>query len=308
MRHASAPLHRRLAREMRKSYQLYLIFLPALLYVLVYEYYPMYGVQIAFRNYVPARGIWDSKWVGFSHFTRFFNSYYFTITLKNTLTLSLLNLALGFPLPILLAILITELNSRPFRKSLQLISYAPHFISSVAVVGIIQVMFASQGLVNGVLGRLGLGSVQYLSSPKAFVWLYVLSGVWQNAGWNSVIYFSTLAGVDPQMYEAAYIDGANKVQRIWYIDLPSILPTMIILLILRSGQIMSVGYEKVYLMQNALNASTSEIISTYVYKMGLQKAQYSFSSAVGLFNSAINLVLLLSVNMISRRVNQTSLW
>lgn len=295
-------------RDLRRNYQLYIIFLPALIYLLIFSYVPMYGVQIAFKNYIPARGILGSKWVGLSHFTRFFNSYYFDIALRNTLTLSLLSLVLGFPMPILLALMFTELNSTRLRKGAQMISYAPHFISTMAIVGILQVLFSSTGLVNGVLARLGMDKVELLGDPNAFVWMYVLSGVWQGAGWGSVIYFAALSNVDPGLYEAARIDGASKLQKIWYIDLPSILPTMVIMLILRCGQIMSVGYEKVYLMQNSLNASTSEIISTYVYKVGLQQAQYSFSAAVGLFNSVINMILLVSVNMISRRVNETSLW
>lgn len=299
---------RNLKEDLRRNYQLYIIFLPALAYFVIFHYLPMYGVQIAFRNYLPARGIWGSEWWGMYHFERFFRSYNSTTVILNTLKISLLSLVLGFPCPVILALLINELRFKRFQKSLQMISYAPHFVSTVAIVGMITIMFSNQGLVNAVARRLGLPYTNLLISPTSFVWIYVLSGIWQGMGWGSVIYFSVLAGIDVSMHEAAYIDGATKMQRILYIDLPSIAPTMVIMLILNCGSIMSVGYEKIYLMQNPLNLSASEIISTYVYKMGLINSDFSYSAAIGLFNSVVNLVLLVLVNTIARKISDNSLW
>lgn len=299
---------RNLKEDLRRNYQLYIIFLPALAYFVIFHYLPMYGVQIAFRNYLPARGIWGSEWWGMYHFERFFRSYNSTTVILNTLKISLLSLVLGFPCPVILALLINELRFKRFQKSLQMISYAPHFVSTVAIVGMITIMFSNQGLVSAVARRLGLPYTNLLISPTSFVWIYVLSGIWQGMGWGSVIYFSVLAGIDVSMHEAAYIDGATKMQRILYIDLPSIAPTMVIMLILNCGSIMSVGYEKIYLMQNPLNLSASEIISTYVYKMGLINSDFSYSAAIGLFNSVVNLVLLVLVNTIARKISDNSLW
>lgn len=299
---------RNLKEDLRRNYQLYIIFLPALAYFIIFHYLPMYGVQIAFRNYLPARGIWGSEWWGMYHFERFFRSYNSTTVILNTLKISLLSLVLGFPCPVILALLINELRFKRFQKSLQMISYAPHFVSTVAIVGMITIMFSNQGLVSAVARRLGLPYTNLLISPTGFVWIYVLSGIWQGMGWGSVIYFSVLAGIDVSMHEAAYIDGATKMQRILYIDLPSIAPTMVIMLILNCGSIMSVGYEKIYLMQNPLNLSASEIISTYVYKMGLINSDFSYSAAIGLFNSVVNLVLLVLVNTIARKISDNSLW
>ena len=297
-----------LRRDLRQNYQLYLIFLPALAYFIIFHYAPMYGVQIGFRNFVPARGIWGSEWWGTYHFERFFRSYSSQSIIWNTLRISLLSLVLGFPCPVILALLINELRQKRFKKALQMISYAPHFISTVAIVGMISIMFSNQGLVNALVKRTGGTYQNLLMTPEGFLWIYVLSGVWQGMGWGSVIYFSVLSGVDPGMHEAAYMDGATKLQRILHIDIPSIAPTMVIMLILNCGSIMSVGYEKIYLMQNSLNVSASEVISTYVYKMGLINMDYSYSAAVGLFNSVVNMVLLLFVNTIARKVSDTSLW
>lgn len=298
----------RIKKDIVKNWPYYVIFLPALIYLLVYHYYPMYGLQIAFRNYVPARGIMGSRWVGMGHFARFFRSYNSTSIIINTLRVSFLTLILGFPFPILLALVVNSLRGRYLKKGLQMISYAPHFISTVAMVGMINVLLANQGVVNSVIQELGGSRVDFLSKPASFIWVYVISAVWQTTGWNSVIYFSVLAGIDPQLHEAACIDGANRLQRIWHVDLPGIMPTMIVMLILNCGNIMTIGWEKIFLMQNPLNLSTSEVISTYVYKIGLQNAEYSYSTAVGLFNSAVNLVLIVSVNAIAKRFNNTSLW
>lgn len=299
---------RNLRRDLRRNYQLYLIILPALAYFIIFHYVPMYGVQIAFRNFIPARGIWNSEWWGMYHFQRFFRSYSSVSLILNTLKISVLSLVLGFPCPIILAILINELRGRRFKKTLQMISYAPHFISTVAIVGMITIMFSNQGPVSALYQRLGKSYSNLLTDPNSFVWIYVLSGVWQGMGWGSVIYFSVLAGVDVTMHEAAYIDGATKFQRILYIDIPSITPTMVIMLIMNCGSILSVGYEKIYLMQNPLNLASSEVISTYVYKMGLLNADFSYSAAIGLFNSVVNLILLVTVNTIARKVSDNSLW
>lgn len=299
----------KLKRDLFRNWQLYLIFLPVLVYYIVFHYAPMYGVQIAFRNFIPARGIWNSEWWGLYHFERFFRSYNSRTIIFNTLRLSLMSLVLGFPMPILLAILINELRLSRFKRTLQMISYAPHFISTVAIAGMITILFSSQGPVAALMRR--MGSADYtnlLTSPTAFVWIYVLSGMWQGMGWGSVIYFSVLSGIDTSLHEAAYIDGATKLQRILHIDIPSIAPTMIIMLILNCGSILSVGYEKIYLLQNSLNLSTSEVISTYVYKIGLINADFSYSAAIGLFNSVVNLTLLVLVNTIARKVGENSLW
>ena len=299
---------RSLKRDLVSNWQLYLIFLPALVYYIVFHYTPMYGVQIAFRNFIPARGIWKSEWWGIYHFQRFFRSYNSRTIIRNTLRISVMSLVLGFPCPILLALLVNELRFSRFKKILQMVSYAPHFISTVAIAGMLTILFSNQGPVAALVRSSGQSYDNLLVKPVGFLWIYVLSGVWQGMGWGSVIYFSVLSGVDVSMHEAAYIDGASKLQRIIHIDIPSIVPTMTIMLILNSGSILSVGYEKIYLLQNSLNLSMSEVISTYVYKMGLLNADFSYSAAIGLFNSAVNLVLLVCVNTVARRVGETSLW
>lgn len=299
---------RALKEDFRRNYQLYIIFLPALAYFIIFHYLPMYGIQIAFRNFIPAKGIWASEWWGTYHFERFFRSYNSKKIIFNTLKISLMSLVLGFPCPIILALLINELRSKRFQKSLQMISYAPHFISTVAIVGMLTIMFAKQGPVSALARQMNIPYSNQLLDPEKFVWIYVLSGIWQGMGWGSVIYFSVLSSIDVAMHEAAHSDGATKLQRIWYIDLPTIAPTMVIMLILNCGSIMSVGYEKIYLMQNPLNLSSSEVISTYVYKMGLVNSDFSYSAAIGLFNSAVNLVLLVSVNTLARKISNNSLW
>lgn len=299
----------RLKYDLRHNWQLYLIFLPALVYYIIFHYAPMYGVQIAFRNYIPAKGIWKSEWWGLYHFERFFRSYNSRTVIFNTLRISLLSLILGFPCPILLALLVNELRFAWLKKTIQMISYAPHFISTVAIAGMLTILFSVQGPVAALCSRMGNETyVNLLTKPKGFLWIYVLSGVWQGMGWGSVIYFSVLSGIDVALHEAAYIDGATKMQRIIHIDIPSIAPTMVIMLILNCGSILSVGYEKIYLLQNSLNLSMSEVISTYVYKMGLINADFSYSAAIGLFNSIVNLALLVLVNTIARHVGENSLW
>jgi len=269
----------------------------------------MYGVQIAFKDYRIGKGIWGSSWVGFKHFTKFLSNPASRDLIKNTLTLSVYTLIVGFPFPIIFAMTMNELRSNRYKRVVQTISYAPHFISVVVMVSMLTMFLDSRvGIVNKLLGYLGLGPYPFMTKAPWFPSIYVFSGIWQNIGWNSVIYLSALAGVDPELHEAAMIDGATRLQRLWYINLPWLLPTVTIMLILQTGNLMTVGFEKVYLMQNPLNTATSEIISTFVYKMGLLYNQYSFSTAIGLFNSIINLILLFSVNSIVKRLGSSSLW
>lgn len=303
------PKNRKLLRRILMSWQLYVMLLPAVIYLIIFNYIPMYGVQIAFKNFRPSLGIWDSKWVGFEHFMRFFNSPSFLAILKNTLLLSIYSLAASFPIPILLALAMNSVENKFFKKSVQTITYAPHFISTVVIVGMLSVFLSeTAGVANVLMKNLGFNAVGFLTKPDFFRSLYVWSGVWQNMGWSSIIYLAALSSVDPELIEASIVDGANKLKRIWYIDIPCILPTIIMLLILNTGKIMSVGFEKVFLMQNPLNLTTAEVISTYVYKRGLVDSQYSFATAVGLFNSIINIILLSTVNKISKKVSETSLW
>lgn len=293
----------------KKYWQYYLLLLPALIWFVIFCYGPMYGVQIAFKNFIATKGIWGSEWVGFEHFIRFFQSYYFTELLKNTLVISIYGLIVGFPLPILLALGLNELKNGKFKRTVQTITYAPYFISIVVMCGmLIAFLSPSTGIVNKFIEALGGEPIAFISKEEWFPTIYVLSNVWQATGWGSIIYLAALAGVDLQLHEAATIDGATRLQRLIYINIPHIAPTMILLLILNAGNILSVGYEKIYLLQNSLNSSTSEVISTYVYKTGLISAQYSFSAAVGLLNSVVNLILLVSVNWISKKVSETSLW
>lgn len=292
-----------------KSWRLYLMCLPAVIYFLIFAYKPMYGIIIAFKDYSMRQGILGSPWIGFENFERLFSSYWFPIILKNTLTLSILTLILGFPIPIILALVLNEVkNSRP-RKGFQTISYAPHFISTVVLCGMLTLFLSpSSGVINKMITMLGGESINFLQEPEMFKWVYVLSGVWQEMGWGSIIYFATLSGVDRALLEAADIDGATRLQKIWYINLPVLVPTILILLILNCGSLLSVGYEKVFLLQNATNLSASEVISTFVYKSGLEKADFSFGAAADLFNSVVNTIVLLTANMISKRTTKTSLF
>jgi len=269
----------------------------------------MYGVQIAFKNFNAAKGILGSPWVGFYHFQRFFRNYNFVTLISNTITLSVYNLAASFPAPIILALLLNEVTNSKFKRIVQTVTYAPHFLSTVVVAGMLTTFLSPKtGIVNHLIAALGGERIYFMGEAAWFKHIYVWSGVWQHTGWSAIVYLAALTSVDQQLHEAAIIDGANKLQRIWYINIPTILPTAIILLILNLGQIMNVGFEKVFLLQNDLNLKSSDVISTYVYRMGLIGAQYSFSTAVGLFNSVINFILIVLVNYISRKVNEVSLW
>nr|WP_240762852.1 ABC transporter permease subunit [Paenibacillus thalictri] len=292
-----------------KNWELYVLISPVLAYFFIFHYLPMYGVQIAFKDFIAVKGITDSPWVGLKHFQRFFDSYYAWRLIRNTVGISLFQLAVGFPIPIVLAILMNELRSVRFRKTVQTVTYAPHFLSAVVLVGMMMAFLSPRnGLLNQLIVTFGGEPIAFFSEAGWFKTLYVLSDVWQNAGWASIIYMAALAGIDQQLYEAAVVDGANKFRKIIHITLPSLMPTAIVLLILNVGQLMSVGFEKVFLMQNDLNREASEVISTYVYTQGLLGAQYSFSAAVGLFNSLVNFFMLISVNHLSKKVSQTGLW
>ncbi len=294
-------------RKIKINWQLYLLLAPGLIYFLVFKYYPMYGLQIAFKNFRAVDGIFGSEWVGFEHFTRFFNSYYFWDLIKNTLTINLYALAL-FPISIIVALSLNELRDGKFKKTAQTITYAPHFISVVVFVGmIIAFLNPSTGIVNNFLQFLGFEPINFMTEPAWFKTIFVWSNEWQNLGWGAIIYLAALAGVDPQLHEAAKVDGATRLQRIWHVNIPSIMPTIIILLILNMGNLMSIGFEKILLMQNELNLSSSQVIQTYVYETGLLHGQYSYSTAVGLFNSVINFIILIIFNRLARRTG-TSLW
>ncbi len=297
-------------KSLKDNWVVYLFWLPAIIYIIVFAYAPMYGIQIAFRNYRFADGFFGSEWVGLKWFERFFDAPRFALILKNTLTVSIYSLAVGFPIPIILALIMNNIKSLKYKKFAQTITYMPHFISTVVLVGMMHIMFSPRsGVVNTILSWIGLsGDYFFMGEPKYYIHMYVWSGVWQSAGWGSIIYMAALAGVDQSLHEAARIDGANKLQRIWHIDIPGIMPTICIMLIMRFGSIMSVGYEKVYLMQNALNTQYSEVISTYVYKMGLINKEYSYSAAIGLFNSVINFVLVITMNKIVKKLSGSGLW
>ena len=300
----------RFVREIRKNWGLYLLVSIPLLYLILFKYWPMYGVQIAFRNYSPARSIANSPWVGLKYFQKFMGNYQFKRILGNTIAISLYSL-LTFPLPILLAVLLNYVTRPRFKKTVQMISYMPHFISTVVMVGIIlQFLDVRSGMLNMLLTALGREPVNFMAKPAYFRTIYILSCVWQSLGYNSIIYIAALSGVSPELHEAAIVDGANILKRIWHVDLPGILPTISILLIMQCGSILSVGYEKIYLMQNSLNLSVSEIISTYVYKQGIAASmpQYSYATAIGLFVSVVNVIMLLIVNAASNRLSGNSLF
>ncbi|WP_407638852.1 ABC transporter permease [Bacillus niameyensis] len=295
-------------KKLLQNYDLYLLLLPTLLYFVLFHYFPMYGVQIAFKNFNAALGINGSPWVGFEQFVRFFNSYQFWSVLKNTMGLALFELAM-FPIPVIMALLLNQLVHRRFKRIVQTVTYAPHFISVVVLVGMLYLFLSPRnGLINQLIVLLGGEPIFFFGIPEWFKPLFVFSGVWQNLGWGMIIYLAALTSVSPDLHEAAIMDGASKLRRIWHIDIPGILPTVIILLILNMGNLLNVGFEKVYLMQNSVNISSSEIIQTHVYKAGLLGAQFSYATAVGLFNSLINFILLIIVNQTAKKAGQSSLW
>lgn len=296
-------------QAVRREYGLYLLFLVPLIWYLVFMYFPMYGLQIAFKRYNAKLGILGSPWVGFKYFQQFFGSYYFKDLLVNTLVLNVYQMALGFPIPIVLALVINEIHSQPLKKAVQNVTYIPYFLSMVVVVSMLTLFSnPNYGLFNKIAGIFGGGGVDYMAKEDCFRTMYVLSGVWQNMGFNSVIYIAALSSIDPQLYEAAEIDGASRMHKILNISIPCIMPTIVILFIMRIGSLMNVGFEKVLLMQNNVNMGKSDVISTFIYRNGIQKGQFSYSAAVGIFNSLINLALLVGANMLTRRLGDSSLW
>lgn len=292
----------------KSSRALYLLLLPSFIIFLLFTYYPMYGVIIAFKDFSPAQGILGSPWVGFKNFIQYFNSYQFWPTIRNTIVISLYTIVVTFPLPVFLALMCNQIRARRFKKFFQVSTYLPHFISTVVMCGMIILFLSpSTGIIAKLAGIFGFTLPNLMGSASAFPSIYVWTEAWQHVGWDSILYIATLSAIDPTLYEAATMDGASKWKRMIHIDVPALLPTATIMFILRMGSVMSVGFEKIYLLQNTLNSSTSEIISTYVYKMGLVSNQYSLSSAIGLFNNVINLVLLLLVNYTSKKLSDTSL-
>lgn len=300
---------KKIVRKIRKNWDLYLLIIPIIAYFIIFKYIPMYGLQIAFKDFIAVDGIFNSPWVGLEHFERFFQSFYFERLLSNTLLIGLYELAVGFPIPIILALMINEVKNKYFKSFIQTITYAPHFLSVVVVVGILYLYLSPQtGIINQLIVILGGEPIYFMAEPAWFKTIFVFSGVWQNMGWSSIIYLAALSAIDPQLQEAAKIDGASRLQRIWHINLPSIKPTIIIMLILQCGSILGVGFEKVFLMQNSLNMSASDVISTHIYRTGILGADYSYSTAIGLFESFVNLIILLLVNYTARKVNKVSLW
>ncbi|MNM42427.1 putative multiple-sugar transport system permease YteP [compost metagenome] len=295
--------------KMKKNYELYLLILIPVAYFTIFKYWPMYGVQIAFKDFVASKGVWGSEWVGLEHFQRFFESYNFKQIVGNTLLLSLLNLAIAFPFPIIVAIMLNQLRQQKMKKFIQTTIYAPYFISTVVLVGMLFIFLSpTSGLVNHIVTAFGGEPIMFMGEEKWFRPLYIFSSVWQETGFASVIYLAALAGIDPHLHEAAVMDGASKWHRIRHIDLPGIAPTIIVLFIMAVGNLMNVGFEKAFLMQTDLNVATSEIIPTYVYKVGIQRAEYSFSAAIGLFNSVINLILLVIVNRTTKKISGKGLF
>ena len=300
---------KRVQKVLRRDWQLLVLCALPVLYFIIFHYIPMYGVQIAFKDFKAKDGIWGSAWVGFKHFRRFFASSQFVSLIKNTVGLSLLQILLGFPVPIILAIMLNQVKNQKFRKFAQSVLYCPHFISIVVLAGMLYIFLSPRnGIVNTIIKMLGGEAIFFLGEAKYFKLTFVISGIWQNAGWSAIIYIAALAGISPDLYEAAQVDGANKWQRIRHIDLPGIMPTIVMMLIMEIGKVMSLGFQKAYLLQNAQNLAASEIISTYIYKVGMLDAQYSYSAAVNLFNNVINIILLVTFNKLAKKLTDNSLW
>lgn len=299
----------RSGKALIRDWQLIVLCALPIAYFIIFHYIPMYGVQIAFKDFRAVDGIWGSEWVGLKHFRRFFSSPQFLPLIKNTLGLSFLQLALGFPIPIILAIMLNQTRHYGFRKFVQSVVYCPHFISIVVLTSMLYIFLSPRnGIINTAIEFFGGDPIFFLGEAKYFKLTFVISGIWQNAGWSAIIYIAALAGISPDLYEAAAVDGANKWQRIWHIDLPGILPTMVMMFIMEVGKVMNLGFQKAYLMQNAQNLASSEIISTYIYKVGLINAQYSYSAAINLFNNIVNIILLVACNQLAKRVTKNSLW
>lgn len=298
----------RLARDFALNKYLYIMMIPVVVYYLVFHYAPMYGALIAFKDYSPMKGIMGSDWVGFRHFADFFNSYYFWRILKNTITISLYSLIFEFPTPIILALLINEVRHKTFKRVAQTITYMPYFISLVVICGIITDFTNADGIINRIFVWMGYDGQAMLQRPELFRSIYILSEIWQRIGWESIIYIAALMGIDQEQYEAARMDGASRFKQMMHITLPGIMPTIAIMMILRMGNLLNVGFEKIILLYNPITYDTADVISSFVYRKGLLEFGWSYSSAVGLFNSVINLILLVTANYVSRRLNDSSLW
>ena len=294
--------------DIQKHWFIYLLFLPVIIYYVLFCYQPMYGAQIAFRNYMPRKGIIGSPWVGMKYFNSFFNSMYFGRLLRNTLLISLYGIVFAFPVPIVFAILLNELKSMGFKRIVQTASYMPHFLSLIVVCGMIREFTSSSGLFGHLTAMLGGEPQTLLLYPQNFRAIYILSDIWQGMGWGSIIYLAALTGIDPEYYDAARVDGAGRFRQIWHVTLPGLLPTIVVLFILRCGSIMNVGYEKIILLYNDNIMETADVISSFIYRRGLIDMDYSYSTAVGLFNSVINIVVLVTANMLCRKVSENSLW
>ncbi|TBL69108.1 ABC transporter permease [Paenibacillus thalictri] len=298
----------KLGKSIVKYWQLYVLILPAVTTVFIFHYIPIYGVQIAFRNYSPVQGFFGSEWVGLNHFIRFFTYTDFWKIMRNTLVISLYSLA-TFPLPVILALMINEVSNKSYKRYVQMISYAPHFVSTVVICSMI-ILFTQYdgGLFNNIRLALGMEKIDIITNPKYLPSIYVWSGVWQNIGWETIIYLAALSNLSPELIEAAKIDGAGRMRTIINISYPSIRPIILVMLILSTGRVLSVGFEKIFLLQNSLNLDTSRVISTYVYEVGILGGQFSYSSAIGLFDNIINIIIIIFVNKISKKLTSTSLW
>jgi putative aldouronate transport system permease protein len=295
-------------KDWKRNRSLYLMVLPVILFYILFHYKPMYGALIAFQDYNPRLGFSGSEWVGFDQFNRFFTSPYFGRLVKNTLLLSVYGILFGFPAPIILALLLNELRAKRFKKTVQTITYLPHFISLVVVTGIIKDFTQSTGLINDIIVMFGGERSSLIQNPALYRTIYIVSDIWQGIGWGSIIYLSALSGVDQQLYEAASIDGAGRWKQLIHVTLPGIAPTIVIMLIMRMGQLLGTGYEKTILLYNEATYETADVIASYIYRVGILERNWSYSTAIGLFNSVINLALLIVTNKISKRVSETSLW
>ena len=302
------PRRRNWKKALRKYWQLYLIIIPAITAVFIFHYIPIYGVQIAFRDYRASKGIWGSNWVGLKHFIKFVNYPNFWGIIKNTLSVTLYSLT-TFPLAIILALMLNEVTNTKYKKLVQMVSYAPHFVSTVVVCSMVMLFTNySNGLFNNIREALGLSRIDIITDPNLFVPIYVWSGVWQGLGWGTIIYIAALSNISTELIEAARIDGANRMQVIWHVNIPCILPTVVIMFILRMGDLLDVGFEKIFLLQNSLNLSASRVLSTYVYEVGIGGAQYSYSAAIGLFNNVISVIMVVATNKLAKKISGVGLW
>ena len=305
---ANRELGKSIKKELASNYELYIMFLPVFVLFLIFSYKPMYGILMAFQDYSPSKGIIGSNWVGFKHFKSFFQTFYFERLMRNTITISLSSIVFAFPAPILLALLINELRSSKFKRCVQTLSYLPHFISLVVICSMIKKFTADNGVINDLIVFVGGERANLLNIPSCFVPIYITSDIWTGVGWGSIIYLAALTGISPELYEASAIEGAGRFKQVIYVTLPGILPTIVIMFILRMGSVLSVGYEKIILLYNPITKNVADVISTYVYEKGIQDRSWSFSTAVGLFNSVINFAFLMLTNQLSKRVSDTVLW